>query len=239
MRRAKAAAGSAVFFLLAPGVVVGLIPWLLTGGWQAREPAPYWVYMQVLGGLLLVAGLFALVWAFVRFVVEGFGTPATGRRTRASGRRRSVSLRAQPDVRSGTGVYRRPGVALGPTRTAAVRWRRLAGRRGVRPLLRGTYPHPAFRRGLRDLPARGARLVASPSSLETQRAQRTRVEVMRSQATLGGSRSLIESGVSSCKIDSVATPCALVLRSRDCLRCSKIFSTALVETLRTRSRTSL
>jgi hypothetical protein len=154
MRRAKAAAGSAVFFLLAPGVVVGLIPWLLTGGWQAREPAPYWVYMQVLGGLLLVAGLFALVWAFVRFVVEGFGTPATGRRSRASGRRRSVSLRAQPDVRSGTGVYRRPGVALGPTRTAAVRWRRLAGRRGVRPLLRGTYPHPAFRRGLRDLPAR-------------------------------------------------------------------------------------
>jgi hypothetical protein len=86
---------------------------------------------------------------------------------------------------------------------------------------------------------RGVRLVASPSSLETQRARRTRVEVMRSQATLGGSRSLIESGVSSCKIDSVATPCALVLRSRDCLRCSKIFSTALVETLRTRSRTSL
>ncbi len=76
MRRAKAAAGSAVFFLLAPGVVVGLIPWLLTGGWQARETAPYWVYMQVLGGLLLVAGLIALVWAFVRFVVEGFGTPA-------------------------------------------------------------------------------------------------------------------------------------------------------------------
>ena len=76
MRRAKAAVGSAVFFLLAPGVVVGLIPWLLTGGWQAREPAPYWVYMQVLGGLLLVAGLIALVWAFVRFVVEGFGTPA-------------------------------------------------------------------------------------------------------------------------------------------------------------------
>ena len=76
MRRAKAAVGSTVFFLLAPGVVVGLIPWLLTGGWQARETAPYWVYMQVLGGLLLVAGLIALVWAFVRFVVEGFGTPA-------------------------------------------------------------------------------------------------------------------------------------------------------------------
>jgi protein-S-isoprenylcysteine O-methyltransferase Ste14 len=76
MRRRTAVVGSAVFFLLAPGVVVGLIPWFLTGGWQARAPAPYWVSMRVLGGLLLVAGLIALVWAFVRFVVEGFGTPA-------------------------------------------------------------------------------------------------------------------------------------------------------------------
>jgi protein-S-isoprenylcysteine O-methyltransferase Ste14 len=75
MRRRTAAAGSAVFFLLAPGVVVGLIPWLLTR-WQAREPLPYWAPVRVLGGILLVAGLIALVQAFVRFVVEGLGTPA-------------------------------------------------------------------------------------------------------------------------------------------------------------------
>jgi protein-S-isoprenylcysteine O-methyltransferase Ste14 len=76
MRRSTAAVGSAVFFLLAPGVVGGLIPWLLTGGWQVREPLPYWAPVRVLGGVLLVAGLIALVGAFVRFVVEGFGTPA-------------------------------------------------------------------------------------------------------------------------------------------------------------------
>ena len=76
MRRPTAALGSAVFFLLAPGVVVGLVPWLLTGGWQVREPLPYWVPMRVLGGILLCAGLIALIGAFVRFVVEGFGTPA-------------------------------------------------------------------------------------------------------------------------------------------------------------------
>ncbi len=76
MRKRTAALGSAVFFLLAPGVVAGLIPWLLTGGWQAREPLPYWMPMRVLGGILLVAGLVVLVGAFVRFVVEGFGTPA-------------------------------------------------------------------------------------------------------------------------------------------------------------------
>jgi len=75
MRRTTAAVGSAVFFLLAPGVVAGLIPWLLTG-WQAREPLPYWAPLRVLGGLLLAAGLIALIQAFVRFVVEGLGTPA-------------------------------------------------------------------------------------------------------------------------------------------------------------------
>jgi protein-S-isoprenylcysteine O-methyltransferase Ste14 len=76
MRRSTAAVGSAVFFLLAPGVVVGLIPWLLTGGWQARQPLPYWAPVRVLGGALLIAEVIALVGAFVRFVVEGFGTPA-------------------------------------------------------------------------------------------------------------------------------------------------------------------
>jgi protein-S-isoprenylcysteine O-methyltransferase Ste14 len=75
MRRRTAALGSAVFFLLAPGVVVGLIPWLLTR-WQVREPLPYWAPMRVLGGVLLVAGLIVVIQAFVRFVMEGFGTPA-------------------------------------------------------------------------------------------------------------------------------------------------------------------
>src|SRR5215207_8550875 len=76
MRRSTAAVGSAVFFLLAPGMVWGLIPWLLTGGWQVREPLQYWAPVRVLGGILLVAVLIAVVGAFVRFVVEGCGTPA-------------------------------------------------------------------------------------------------------------------------------------------------------------------
>src|ERR671921_960722 len=75
MRRSTAAVGSALFLLLAPGVVVGLIPWALTR-WQVREPLPYWAPARVLGGVVLLAGLIALVAAFVRFVVEGLGTPA-------------------------------------------------------------------------------------------------------------------------------------------------------------------
>ena len=54
MRRPTAAIGSAVFFLVGPGIMAGLIPWLLTG-WQVREPVPYWVPMRVLGVVLLLA----------------------------------------------------------------------------------------------------------------------------------------------------------------------------------------
>lgn len=75
MRKTTAAAGSAAFFLAAPGVMGGLVPWLLTG-WQVREPVPYMAPVRVLGAVLLVAGLVAVVGAFVRFVVEGLGTPA-------------------------------------------------------------------------------------------------------------------------------------------------------------------
>jgi protein-S-isoprenylcysteine O-methyltransferase Ste14 len=74
MRRPTAAVGSAVFFVVGPGIVAGLIPWLLTD-WQVREPLPYWAPMRVLGVILLLAGLIVVIQAFVRFVVEGFGTP--------------------------------------------------------------------------------------------------------------------------------------------------------------------
>jgi protein-S-isoprenylcysteine O-methyltransferase Ste14 len=72
MRLHRAALGSALFFALAPGVVVGLVPWWLTR-WEWR-PAP--MPLSLLGGLLLVVALPVLVSAFVRFVRDGLGTPA-------------------------------------------------------------------------------------------------------------------------------------------------------------------
>lgn len=74
MRRSVAGLGSAVFFVLGPGTFVALIPWLLTG-WEIATPLPHWWVARVLGALLTLAGLAVLVHAFVRFVVEGFGTP--------------------------------------------------------------------------------------------------------------------------------------------------------------------
>jgi protein-S-isoprenylcysteine O-methyltransferase Ste14 len=71
----RAAAGSFVFFLVAPAVVAGLAPWWLTR-WRPGDPLPLWAPVRVVGGALLVAGAVVLVHAFVRFVVEGVGTPA-------------------------------------------------------------------------------------------------------------------------------------------------------------------
>jgi protein-S-isoprenylcysteine O-methyltransferase Ste14 len=70
--RARAAVGSVVFLVVAPGVAAGLVPWLLTD-WSTHD---WSLPIRVLGGLMIGAGLAVLVPAFIRFVVEGIGTPA-------------------------------------------------------------------------------------------------------------------------------------------------------------------
>jgi protein-S-isoprenylcysteine O-methyltransferase Ste14 len=69
--RARAALGSALFFLVAPGSTAGLVPWLITG-WESDVPD----WARVLGGALTVAGGLVVIAAFAQFVVEGRGTPA-------------------------------------------------------------------------------------------------------------------------------------------------------------------
>jgi protein-S-isoprenylcysteine O-methyltransferase Ste14 len=69
----KAAAGSAVFLVIAPGVVAGLVPWWLTQ-WQtgAANPVP----VRIAGVVLTGAGAAVLLGAFAQFVIQGKGTPA-------------------------------------------------------------------------------------------------------------------------------------------------------------------
>ena len=73
MRKSRAALGSAAFFVVAPGTVVGLIPWLITH-WELRQPWPFWISAQVVGVVLIGLGLVPPVSAFVEFVKAG-GTP--------------------------------------------------------------------------------------------------------------------------------------------------------------------
>jgi protein-S-isoprenylcysteine O-methyltransferase Ste14 len=70
--RLRAAIGSAVFLVVAPGVAAGLVPWLLTD-WSSADP-PVWI--AATGGVLTAAGAAMLLHSFARFVVEGAGTPA-------------------------------------------------------------------------------------------------------------------------------------------------------------------
>src|SRR4051794_2765179 len=71
-RLVKAALGSLPFLLVAPGIGAGLIPAWITS-WQMRSaPLP----LRAAGVIMIVAGAGVLLHAFVRFVVEGIGTPA-------------------------------------------------------------------------------------------------------------------------------------------------------------------
>jgi tRNA-Thr(GGU) m(6)t(6)A37 methyltransferase TsaA len=72
VQRLRAAAGTTIFLAVAPGVVAGLVPWLLTG-WAAGG-GPLW--LRAAGWVVLALGVAVIVEAFARFVIEGMGTPA-------------------------------------------------------------------------------------------------------------------------------------------------------------------
>jgi protein-S-isoprenylcysteine O-methyltransferase Ste14 len=72
MPRGLAAFGSAVFLVVAPGVVAGFVPWLLTG-WRSFDPP---ASVALLGVALIAAGAGVVLHSFAAFVLEGRGTPA-------------------------------------------------------------------------------------------------------------------------------------------------------------------
>jgi len=65
--------GAVAFLFLAPGVMAGLVPWLITGwdGSPSGVDAP-----DALGAVLAVVGALVVVACFARFAHEGRGTPA-------------------------------------------------------------------------------------------------------------------------------------------------------------------
>jgi protein-S-isoprenylcysteine O-methyltransferase Ste14 len=76
VNRAIAGVGSAVFFGAAPGVVAGLVPWLLTGWEWPPASTTSLIVRGCLAAVAVLSGLVVLIGAFVRFVREGLGTPA-------------------------------------------------------------------------------------------------------------------------------------------------------------------
>src|SRR5215831_3630189 len=75
MRRFWASLGSLVFFIIAPGTILGLIPWSFTH-WHIGPPLLGIDVLRWVGVALIVLGLLPLLSSFVRFAWDGLGTPA-------------------------------------------------------------------------------------------------------------------------------------------------------------------
>jgi len=75
MHRAAAVVGSVLFLVVAPGTLVVLVPFWISG-WRVAPPLVGFVGFRVLGALLMAAGLPVLLDSFARFALEGLGTPA-------------------------------------------------------------------------------------------------------------------------------------------------------------------
>jgi len=70
-----AIAGSAVFLVIAPGFVAGMVPWWISG-WRVEAPFFGMPLFRWVGGLLIALGGIGLLDSFARFALEGVGTPA-------------------------------------------------------------------------------------------------------------------------------------------------------------------
>lgn len=75
MPKMIAVLGSALFFIVAPTTLAGLVPWWITH-WEFRPPFFDFYATRGVGILLIVAGLPGIVDSFARFALQGLGTPA-------------------------------------------------------------------------------------------------------------------------------------------------------------------
>jgi protein-S-isoprenylcysteine O-methyltransferase Ste14 len=75
MSRATAILGSALFFVVAPMMIAGLVPWMVTH-WEFQAPFGGVELIRVAGAALIILGLPGLLDSFARFAVQGIGTPA-------------------------------------------------------------------------------------------------------------------------------------------------------------------
>src|ERR1051325_8088616 len=75
MRKVVAIVGSAIFLVIAPGFVAGLMPWWISR-WRVEAPFLGMPIFRFAGGILITLGLIGLLDSFARFALQGVGTPA-------------------------------------------------------------------------------------------------------------------------------------------------------------------
>src|SRR5262245_61410046 len=75
MSKTTAVLGSALFFVVAPAMLAGVIPWLMTH-WEFRPPFLATEATRLAGLAFIIAGVPGLLDSFGRFALQGLGTPA-------------------------------------------------------------------------------------------------------------------------------------------------------------------
>ena len=75
MSKAIAILGSALFFVVAPLVLAGFVPWWITH-WEFRPAFFGFELTRAIGLMLIIAGVPGVVDSFARFALQGLGTPA-------------------------------------------------------------------------------------------------------------------------------------------------------------------
>lgn len=74
-REVLAIVGSAVFLVIAPGFVAGLVPWWISH-WKLEAALLGLPPLRFVGGILIALGAIGLLDSFFRFALQGVGTPA-------------------------------------------------------------------------------------------------------------------------------------------------------------------
>src|SRR3982750_1941762 len=75
LRKVSAIIGSAIFLVVAPGFVAGLVPWWISR-WQLKPALFGLSFFRLAGGGLIALGAIGLLDSFARFALHGIGTPA-------------------------------------------------------------------------------------------------------------------------------------------------------------------
>src|SRR5208283_2520622 len=75
MRRTAAVIGTAIFFVFVPCVLAGVVPWWISR-WEFQLSFLGVELTRFVGAALILAGVAGLVDSFVRFALQGLGTPA-------------------------------------------------------------------------------------------------------------------------------------------------------------------
>ena len=97
MRRFWAALGSLLFFVIAPGTILGLVPWSITD-WQLRPAFFGFEALRLAGAALVLLGLILLRRVFRALRVEGLWNARTDRAAQKARHDRFLPARTQSDL---------------------------------------------------------------------------------------------------------------------------------------------